>query len=132
MHLPREVIVGKGSLNLVGEVCSSLGFARKALIITGTKTLRIAGQKVMDILQNEGLEVHCHIVSSQSPTMEDVKEAEEKIRRYEPQVVFGVGGGTKIDIAKLSSANQNVPFISIPTTASHLSLIHISEPTRPY
>ena len=122
MHLPREVIVGKGSLNLVGDVCSSLGFAGKILIITGTKTLHIAGQKVMDILQNEGLEVHCHIVSSQSSTMKDVKEAEEKIRRYEPQVVFGVGGGTKIDIAKLSSANQNVPFISIPTTASHDSM----------
>jgi len=122
MYLPREVIVGKGSLNLVGDVCGSLGFTGKVLIITGTKTLHIAGQKVMDILQNEGLEVHCHIVSSQSSTMKDVKEAEEKIRRYEPQVVFGVGGGTKIDIAKLSSANQNVPFISIPTTASHDSM----------
>jgi glycerol-1-phosphate dehydrogenase [NAD(P)+] len=36
-----------------------------------------------------------------------------------PQVVFGVGGGTKIDVAKLSSARQEIPFISVPTTASH-------------
>ena len=33
--------------------------------------------------------------------------------------MFGVGGGTIIDAAKLSSASQNIPFISIPTTVSH-------------
>ncbi|MBC7130910.1 iron-containing alcohol dehydrogenase, partial [Candidatus Bathyarchaeota archaeon] len=33
--------------------------------------------------------------------------------------VFGVGGGTKIDVAKLASAWQGIPFISVPTTASH-------------
>jgi glycerol-1-phosphate dehydrogenase [NAD(P)+] len=34
-------------------------------------------------------------------------------------VLFAIGGGTKIDAAKLASARQNVPFISIPTTLSH-------------
>ncbi|KYH39718.1 MAG: glycerol-1-phosphate dehydrogenase [Candidatus Bathyarchaeota archaeon B63] len=54
--------------------------------------------------------------------MSDVREAEGRMRLHKPQVVFGVGGGTKIDIAKLSSANQRVPFISVPTTASHDSM----------
>ncbi|MEM2148106.1 MAG: NAD(P)-dependent glycerol-1-phosphate dehydrogenase, partial [Candidatus Bathyarchaeia archaeon] len=44
---------------------------------------------------------------------------EKKIEYSNPQVVFGVGGGTKIDVAKLSSARQKIPFISVPTTASH-------------
>jgi glycerol-1-phosphate dehydrogenase [NAD(P)+] len=34
-------------------------------------------------------------------------------------VLFGVGGGTIIDAAKISSCTQNIPFISIPTTVSH-------------
>lgn len=122
MQLPREIVVGDGSLGLAADVCRSLGFLKSALVITGPKTIHVAGRRIIDLLQNEGLKVHCHIVSSQSATINDVKEAEEKIKTYQPQVVFGVGGGTKIDIAKLSSAYQNVPFISVPTTASHDSM----------
>ena len=122
MRLPREVVVGDGSLKLVADVCRSLGFVKSALVITGPITIRVAGQKIIDSLKNEGLEVHYHIVSSRSATLNDVKEAEEKIKACQPQVVFGVGGGTKIDIAKLSSAYQKVPFISVPTTASHDSM----------
>jgi len=122
MYLPREVVVGDGSLGLVADVCKSLGFMENALIITGPITMRVAGQKIIDLLKNEGLEVYCHIVSSSSATLNDVKKAEEKIKACNPQVVFGVGGGTKIDIAKLSSAYQKIPFISVPTTASHDSM----------
>lgn len=119
MQLPREVIVGNGSLQLIGDVCGNLGFDKKALIITGKITNHIAAQKVSELLQNEGLEVVCHIVSSDIPTLEDVIQAEEVIEKLKPQVVFGVGGGTKIDIAKLSSAHKETPFISVPTSASH-------------
>jgi len=119
MELPREVIVGKGSLDLVSDICAKLGFSKSALTITGPTTKGIAGQRVIDLLQDEGLEVNCHIVSTNIPTLRDVKHAEEKIGKLKPQVVFGVGGGTKIDIAKLSSARQGVPFVSVPTTASH-------------
>jgi len=33
--------------------------------------------------------------------------------------VLGIGGGTKIDVAKMSSARKELPFISVPTTAAH-------------
>jgi len=119
MQLPREIIVGNGSLNLVGDVCENLGFSKSALIITGPKTKQIAGQKVADLLLDEGLEVNLHVISSNASMLSDVKRCEKIIGKLKPQVVFGVGGGTKIDIAKLSSARRGVPFISIPTSASH-------------
>jgi glycerol-1-phosphate dehydrogenase [NAD(P)+] len=34
-------------------------------------------------------------------------------------VLFGVGGGAKIDATKLSGAHQEIPYISVPTTVSH-------------
>jgi glycerol-1-phosphate dehydrogenase [NAD(P)+] len=43
----------------------------------------------------------------------------ERIEKLKPQIVLAVGGGTKIDVAKLSSARKGVSFISIPTSASH-------------
>lgn len=119
MQLPREIIVGRGSLEMIGSVCIDLGFNRDALIIAGEKTFNVAGQRVKEILEGEGLTVSEHIIKSNTPTVDDVKISEMKIKELKPQVVLGVGGGTKIDIAKLSSARQGVPFISVPTTASH-------------
>ncbi|MDH5483297.1 MAG: NAD(P)-dependent glycerol-1-phosphate dehydrogenase [Candidatus Bathyarchaeota archaeon] len=117
MQLPREVIVGNGTMKQVAEICSRLGFSESTLIIAGSKTFDIAGKTVKELLENKGFEVNTFLV--ESATVKDVDAVEEKIRILKPQVVLGVGGGTKIDVAKLSSAHQGVPFISVPTTASH-------------
>ncbi len=117
MQLPREVIVGNETLELIGNVCKRLGFSKSAFVATGPQTLDIAGRKIMDLLSNEGINVGYCIVPS--CTTEDVKIVEDGIRESRPQVVIGIGGGTKIDVAKLSSARQEVPFLSVPTTASH-------------
>ena len=117
MQLPREVIVGKGTLNRVAEVTQRLGFAGSALIIAGQKSCEIAGEKVRHQLQQTGAKVDTLLV--ETVTMKDVTTIEDRIKALKPRVVFAVGGGTKIDAAKLSSARQQLPFISIPTTVSH-------------
>jgi glycerol-1-phosphate dehydrogenase [NAD(P)+] len=117
MELPREVIVGEETLGLVGEICKKLGFSKSALVVTGPKTCKIAGEKVVNLLHKERIKVSHFIVSS--TTMWNVKAVEQKIKELAPQVVLGVGGGTTIDVAKLSSARQGLPFISVPTAASH-------------
>jgi len=117
MQLPREVMVGNGTIECVPEISLRLGFTKSALIVAGSKTYDIAGKTDKALLEEEGLEVNTFLV--ESATVENVEAVEEKIRTLKPQVVFGVGGGTKIDVAKLSSARQEIPFISVPTTASH-------------
>jgi glycerol-1-phosphate dehydrogenase [NAD(P)+] len=117
MQLPREVIVGNGTVECVPEISHRLGFTKSALIVAGSKTYDIAGKTVRALLEEEGLEVNTFLV--ESATVQDVEAVEEKIKTLKPQVVFGVGGGTKIDVAKLSSAREKIPFISVPTTASH-------------
>ena len=117
MQLPREVIVGNGALERVGEISRRLGFTQSALVIAGSKTNNIAGKKVRKILEEDGLTVDTFLV--EAATVKDVQNVEEKIRTLKPEIVFGVGGGTKIDVAKCSSARSEIPFISVPTTASH-------------
>jgi glycerol-1-phosphate dehydrogenase [NAD(P)+] len=117
MQLPREVIVGEGTIDTVTEVFQRLGFSDSALIVTGYKTMEVAGKIVLEMLESRGVEVDYVVVKSSN--VDEVQKVEEKIRINRPQVVFGVGGGTKIDVAKISSANQSIPFISVPTTASH-------------
>ncbi|MGQ9538672.1 MAG: NAD(P)-dependent glycerol-1-phosphate dehydrogenase [Candidatus Bathycorpusculaceae bacterium] len=117
MQLPREVIVGAGVIERVAEISRRLGFTDSALIVTGLRTWDVAGKTVRRFLENDGLNVETLTV--ESATLKDVEAVEERIKSLKPQVVLGVGGGTKIDIAKLSSARQGTPFISVPTTASH-------------
>ncbi len=117
MQLPREVIVGKGTLKRVPEVVKRLGLKGPALIIAGQRSCEIAGNTVSDLLAQSGITVDTILV--QAATIRDVLTIEERIAELKPQVLFGVGGGTKIDAAKLSSAHQEIPFISVPTTLSH-------------
>jgi glycerol-1-phosphate dehydrogenase [NAD(P)+] len=117
MQLPREVIVGKGTLSRVIEVVQRLNLSGAALIIAGSKSGEVAGDKVRDLLGLTGISVDTMIV--ETATIRDVLAVEDRIREWKPRIVFGVGGGTKIDAAKLSSFRQGVPFISVPTTLSH-------------
>ncbi len=117
MQLPREVIVGKGTLSRVPEVVQRLGLKGPALIIAGHRSCEIAGNTVRDLLVQSGITVDTLLV--QTATIRDVLTIEERIAELKPQVLFGVGGGTKIDAAKLSSAHQGIPFVSVPTTLSH-------------
>ena len=117
MQLPREVIVGNGVLTRVTEVAQRLGLSGSALIIAGPKSCEIAGKTVRDLLEQTGMNVDTLLV--ETATLRDILTVEERIKAWKPRVLIGVGGGTKIDVAKLSSSRQGIPFISVPTTLSH-------------
>ena len=117
MQLPREVVVGNETLPLLSEICMRLGFCESALVVTGPDTQSIAGRMVIDLLSDKGMSVDAFVVDSS--TLQEVQAVEERIGELKSQIVLGVGGGTKIDVAKLSSTRQRIPFISVPTTASH-------------
>jgi glycerol-1-phosphate dehydrogenase [NAD(P)+] len=117
MQLPREVVVGNGTIGLVVSICKKLGFSESAFVVTGAKTFEVVGRRVIDLLGDSGISTSHFLVSSSTEEVVDAVGA--RIEEVKPQVVLGVGGGTKIDIAKLSAAHHGVPFMSIPTTASH-------------
>jgi len=117
MQLPREVIVGNGALSRIPEVVKRLNIKGPALIIAGQTSRQIAGNTVHKLLVEADLIVDMLLV--EAATIRDVLRIEEAIADLKPKILFGVGGGTKIDAAKLSSAHQGIPFISVPTTLSH-------------
>jgi glycerol-1-phosphate dehydrogenase [NAD(P)+] len=78
---------------------------------------KIAGKPVSDFLEQSGLSVE--FLQVKTMTITDVLAVEEQIKTLQPQVLFGVGGGTIIDSAKVSSGKLKIPFISVPTTVSH-------------
>lgn len=87
------------------------------MVVTGPKVEAIAAVPVTDSLNNSEFKVQQILVKTSSTSQS--REVEHEIAKVKPSIVIGVGGGKDIDIAKLSSANKGVPFISIPTAASH-------------
>jgi glycerol-1-phosphate dehydrogenase [NAD(P)+] len=117
MQLPREVIIGEGSLRRIPEVASRLGLKGKALVLSDSQCYNLAGKTVSSFLEEARLVPDFFLVKSMS--VDDLITVEKQLKELKPRVIFGVGGGTIIDAAKISSASQNIPFISVPTTVSH-------------
>src|SRR6059036_606098 len=117
MQLPREVIVGVNILDRVGEICTKQGFHGTALVVSGPVTYPLAGVGVAKSAAKAGLRVD-HIIVKES-TEAVLNQIIETIKKTRPSIVLAVGGGKDIDLGKLASAKASVPFMSIPTAASH-------------
>lgn len=115
IQMPREVHIGPDVIYETGEISKNLRLPGEPLVVTGYKTLNIAGKLVYDSLEDAGF--NPDIIQVKGATEESVKQVEDKLT--DNSFVLGVGGGKVIDVAKMASTNNNSYFISIPTTASH-------------
>ncbi len=115
MQLPRSIAIGHGTIADTARICAELKLDRRALIVTGRKTRKIAGESVSDILESDGFATDIAIVTNaDQENIDSVTGTAENA-----SFLVGVGGGTVIDVAKLASTQLDIPFLSVPTTASH-------------
>jgi glycerol-1-phosphate dehydrogenase [NAD(P)+] len=117
MELPRNIVIGHDALLAVGEVCQSLKLGKKALVVADERTVKIAGKTVEKELAARKIRTSEFLIPD--ATWEEVREGEERIRKGSFEFAVGVGGGRSIDVAKCASFNAGVPFVSVPTAASH-------------
>jgi glycerol-1-phosphate dehydrogenase [NAD(P)+] len=117
MELPRRVVVDSGAVSGIAEICSDLKLKGRALILTGPNTSSVVGSHLRDLLDEAGYEPD--VLFTRASRLEEVDRAEERARELTAGFVIGAGGGRSIDIAKLASLRVDVPFLSIPTAASH-------------
>jgi glycerol-1-phosphate dehydrogenase [NAD(P)+] len=117
MQLPRNILIGKDVLNRVINLCKGLGFENSVFLITDPTIYDLTAHDVMMKFKKADYQVDYSIVTKSN--IDTVNEVMTNINDFKPEVILGVGGGTVIDVAKLSSTYSNLPFISIPTAASH-------------
>jgi len=118
IEFPRVVLNGPDCLDESGNVARELCTKGKdALIVSSEMGMKIAGDKVKALLEEKEFNVHLYLAEAASENT--ISEAQSIIKEKLINIALGIGGGTCIDIAKLSSSREGVPFMSIPTAASH-------------
>lgn len=117
MQLPRSVVVGKEILANVGKTCRSLGFSGSALVLAGPLTTQVAAKVVVDSLGMDDFSVSQIAISQTS--LDHLEQIQLRTREVKAELLVAVGGGRIIDAAKFISSRDSIPYISVPTAASH-------------
>ena len=117
MHFPRQVLAGHDVVKEVGQMSKDFELDGPALLVTGTTTGNLAAKRVSEVLADHEYEVHTITVGDASK--DNLVKVEDTTKEVGASFLVGVGGGSKIDLAKLASCNLGMPFLSVPTSASH-------------
>ncbi len=104
--LPRDVYYGKGSI----EQLKSLQ-GKKAIVVVGGGSMKRFGflDKVVANLKEAGMEVELFENVEPDPSVETVMRGAEAMRKFEPDWIVAMGGGSPIDAAKAMWAFYEYP-----------------------
>ncbi|WP_217541014.1 iron-containing alcohol dehydrogenase [Vibrio metschnikovii] len=131
----NRIVFGAGALQHSLSLINQYGYS--VLLVSGKNVQR--AQMISDYLQQQKMPYQ-HVAIHGEPNITMVEEAAIVGRRFQPQVVIAIGGGSVLDMGKALAAiipNQGnvydyvevvgrnvplkakpLPFIAIPTTAS--------------
>lgn len=104
--LPRDLYYGKGSL----EVLKTLT-GKKAIIVVGGGSMKRFGflDKAVSYLKDAGMEIELFENVEPDPSVETVMRGAEAMRKFQPDWIVSMGGGSPIDAAKAMWAFYEYP-----------------------
>ncbi len=116
MEFPRDVVVGHDVINDIVELCERINVKGVGLVVHDEFTKKIAGERVVMLL---GKKYEIGDIVVEKATMNEVRKVQRLAKKNDVDFMVAVGGGSVIDVTKLASHRCKVPFISVPTAASH-------------
>jgi alcohol dehydrogenase len=133
---PSQIVTGDGSADAVGAQAQALGITRAVIVtdkILHEKTDSVSG--AVTSLKAAGVTTEVFDDVEPDPLVATARRAAEFARRFSPNGVVGLGGGSPLDIAKVTAAilsndvpleqmwgvgnipKPALPMILLPTTA---------------
>jgi glycerol-1-phosphate dehydrogenase [NAD(P)+] len=113
-ELPLFVEIGEGPRKYIGDIIENLELSN-VFLLSGKTSYEVVGSKIEERLKE--FISGTHFVKS--PRMNEVRELVIELGYRDVDGVMGIGGGKVLDVGKVLASELNVPFISVPTVASH-------------
>ena len=117
MELPRLIVVGEKNINDIGSFLKSLKNIKKVSLVSGKNVKKIVQNKIESSLSASKIQMVWHLAETNDKR--SIKKIEQDVGKSKSELIVGVGGGRSVDIAKIIGFNLDLPFVSIPTSASH-------------
>ncbi len=117
IKLPRNVLVGHGVLDELGEAVGELYLSGRPLIVTSPTPHELAADRV------EAQFPDAAYVIVEQASFESVERVIAAAEDANAGFLVGLGGGKPVDIAKMASEHLDVGFVSVPTAASHDGIV---------
>ena len=117
MELPRRIVVGEKNINDIGSFLKSLKNIKKVSLVSGNNVKKIVQNKIESSLSASKIQMVWHLAETNDKR--SIKKIEQNVAKSKSELIVGVGGGRSVDIAKIIGFNLDLPFVSIPTSASH-------------
>lgn len=131
----KRIVFGVGALQGIGEEIKR-NHGSRVLVVTdpGIKSAGLVEQMEI-VLEKENLDYHVFAEVEPDPRIEVVEQSVAVARKFNPDIVVGFGGGSALDISKVTSImltnsgdinsyfgmdlvpNPGLPLILVPTTA---------------
>lgn len=117
MELPRQIVVGEKNINEFAGFLQDLIKPKKVSLISGIHVKKILRQKIEKSLENKKIKFVWHI--SKDNQFSSLKKIQMDVKKDHSDIIAGIGGGRSVDTAKMVAFNLDIPFVSVPTAASH-------------
>ena len=117
IKLPRNVVVGHGVLDSLGQAVSELHLHGDPLVVTSETPNELAGDQLRDQLADPAT------VTVDDASFDAIERVVEIAREQNAGYLIALGGGKPIDIAKMAADEIDCGFISVPTAASHDGIV---------
>jgi len=99
-QLRTRIVFGPDRLNSLGDLATELG-ARRALLVSDPGIVACGhAARAIAVLEKAGVETHLFDGVRENPSTDDVEAGLKVARRYDPELVIAVGGGSSMDCAK--------------------------------
>ena len=117
MELPRKIVVGEKNIANIGNFLKSLKNTKKVSLISGSNVKKIVQKKIQKYFDLAKIENIWYLAKTNDT--KSIRDIEKKVSQNKSDLIIGIGGGRSVDIAKMIGFNLTLPFVSVPTSASH-------------
>ena len=99
-QLRTRIVFGEGSLERVGELAAELN-CRRALLVTDPGIVAVGHvARAVKNLEEAGIVTLVFDGARENPTTEHVEQGVAVARKFAPDLLLGIGGGSSLDCAK--------------------------------